>query len=151
MLALLLAGTCLGTAALIGDARAQNSNWQAGGVNNTDYSEPTNWDNNTPPTAAGQTATFGSNALGGSTTVDLTAAVGPTSWVFTPDAQSYTVQTSNASQVIFFGPGSGLFNNASATQTIAIQVDITEFLGNTKVQQNGDSTCLLYTSDAADE
>ena len=102
---LLLAGTALATAILF-PSLAQAQVWQDGGVDNGNYNQQSNWSTNTVPDTAGEPGTFANN---GTAAVTVTLGpIGPQSWTFAVNSQSYTV-TGQAVNLV-----TGITNNANA-------------------------------------
>jgi autotransporter-associated beta strand protein len=83
-------------------AKAQ-STWQGA---TSAYGTAGNWDNNTPPTAAGQAAIFAGT---GTPSIAVTGTIAPDSWTFSSAAQSYAI----TGGTVNFGTAAGLTNNAS--------------------------------------
>jgi len=111
-----LRAALLGTSALVGASLAATaplqaqSTWQG---TTSDYGTPSNWDNNTPPIAAG-TANFGS---GGLSTINVGTVVTASGWTFLASAQSYNI---DGAALQFSNVGSGILVGAdSGTITIA--------------------------------
>ncbi len=104
----LLACTCLG-GAIVMAGPASPQTWQSGGLANTDYNEPSNWDTGTVPNSAGQTATFGP---AGSATVIVNSAIAPNGWTFAASSQDYAL---SGSTVTFGGAGIAMLANRGVT------------------------------------
>ena len=85
--------------------------WQAGGVNNSNYNETTNWSTGNVPDAGGEAASF-ENV--GSTTVVVNATVAPDSWTFQNAPQNYTISGS----AVNFRPGRRASLSNGGTQQI---------------------------------
>ncbi|SDN72223.1 autotransporter domain-containing protein [Afipia sp. GAS231] len=121
---LLLAGTALAGAALFPSLAQAQSVWGAAGSTTTTstYNTGTNWSTGTAPVGGGQSAQFGDGTGGSggtaSSAVSVTAPIGPDSWTFTANSQSYTVTGS----VIF---ATSVTNNASNGASISIANNMT--------------------------
>jgi len=129
-----LAALLFGCGLAFATAPAAHAQFTWGGTTSTgDYNTATEWTPATAPIVAGQSAIFNT---GGTDTVNVSAGVGPDSWTFTTNAQSYSI---SGSSVTF--SGGGIINNANAGQFIGISNDIAG--AGAGVQQSGTSTLIL--------
>lgn len=130
-------------------ARAQSAYvWGgAGGPITSDYNLGSNWSNpppGAPPVSAGQTAIFGAV---GSDTVNVSGPIAPSSWIFSTDAQFYTISGAPVNFSLA-GPSGGLIVNADAGQTISIANNIGEAVAGVQVQVLDSSTLVLSGSNS---
>jgi autotransporter-associated beta strand protein len=152
MAALRAFGMVLAVAGLATTAQAQSFNWGGTGSTTTtsDYFAATNWSNPAaaPPYVPGQSAIFAGPGFGSMTVTVTPNLTFPfmfaSSWTFTSDAQSYTINGTADLDFSMAGPTGGLINNANTGQTITINNNINDGLGGAvSVQQLGNSTLVL--------
>lgn len=145
---MLACGVAVAALLLPASACAQSLSYVWGGSGSStltsDYSTATNWSTTSagaPPLFPTQSALFGAT---GSSTVTIGAGpMLPDSWIFSTNAQSYTI-SGNPVQFSLSGPTGGLINNANAGQTITVSANIADSIGGAvMVQQLGNSTLVL--------
>ena len=93
----------------------------------SDYNTDSNWTTSpapTAPVALGDTAIFSNTGVTG---VNVSAPIGPTSWIFDANALAFAIGGSDV-QFSNIGAGGGIVNNANTGLTIEINNNLGELV-----------------------